>query len=207
MNFEINHILEKALELFLKFGIRSVSMDNIANELGISKKTLYNHFKDKNELIQQVEEFRYNNRLEQFELIIKKNLRAIDEIIEFHRLLSSFIQNFSQAYEYDLKKYFSELYSQKHIQRLKYIKTSVVNNLKKGISEGVFRNDINVDILADYKVTIMMCMAENDYNIEKRNSNTDYFHEIFRLNLFGILSKKGLEEYYNKTKEPSLRAL
>ena len=205
MNFEINHILDKALEMFLKFGIKSVSMDDIANELGISKKTLYNYFKDKNELVQQVEDYRYDQRIEKFEKINRQNMHAIDEIFEFHLLFRSYIQNYSQAFEYDLKKYYSELFCKQYIQRLKYLRSSVIKNMEKGITEGVFRKDINIDILADYKVTAMMCMAENEQDSQKRNE--EYFNEIFKLNLFGILSEKGIKEYNNKTKEPSMRAL
>jgi len=109
MTVALTEILDKISELFLSYGIRSMTMDNISSELGISKKTLYQHVKNKEDLIRQVIHYEYRKRSFEVKKIIKEEHNAIEQLFEIHKLIISFIKKYSSAIEYDLKKYNYEL--------------------------------------------------------------------------------------------------
>jgi len=198
MGFEANRILDKALQLFREYGIRSVSMDDIAGSMGISKKTLYQSFEDKNDLVEKVEDYRYSLRQEQFNFIYKQRLSSIEEMISIHAVLKNLIGSYSKAFEHDLKKYFPELYEKHNERRIIKMKEALKKNIKKGIVEGVYRSDINIDLIADYKTSYILFMTERK-TFEKGFGLLEYFNEIFKLHMNGILNEKGMKEYSEKT--------
>ena len=199
---ETNHILAKGFELFNQYGIRSVSMDDIARELGMSKKTIYQYFRDKNEFVDQVEQYRHNLRVHKFESIYAKNLSAIEELIEIHDMLQYFIMQYSKAFEFDLKKYYADLYNERSEERRTTIQKAIKSNLQRGISEEVYRSDIDPQIISNYKSMFAIFMTEFENSDVFKQDKSFYFREIFNLHILGILNEKGKKQYYKIIKEP-----
>lgn len=190
-----NNILEKVLELFYKYGIRSVSMDDLAAELGISKKTLYQQFKDKNNLIEHVEEYIHEIRFAQFTEIKNKKLSAVVEFIELNKFMHSFISEYSRAYERDMKKYFNEFYKLRYEIRRKNIIEAIIENLNNGLKEGIYRADINVKAMANYFLSFVFFMTEYDDILDCGIGSEEYYNEVFNLHMNGILNEKGKKEF------------
>src|ERR1035437_2884162 len=110
MNEELKNLLSKVRCLYMKYGIKSVTMDDVARELGISKKTLYQYVNDKNELVQKVVEMELDDKAEGFSKMNCSGLNAIEELFEVHKMIRQMLKDYNPSTEYDLRKYYPELF-------------------------------------------------------------------------------------------------
>ncbi len=192
MENEIRDILEKVTKLFLKYGIKSVSMDEIAAELCISKKTLYQHFKDKEDLIQTIISTETSKKKTQFSCYSDKGLNAIEEAIEVYVAANNFLKETSPVVEYDLRKYYPRLHKQMSDFRRETIRKTITENLKKGVEQGLYRNDFDLEIIAKIHVGRVELMMSDEQFAEEQMSKK-MFNELFIYHLRGICSRKGLD--------------
>ena len=105
MDGKIKDIVKKTCKLFQKFGIKSVSMDDIARECGISKKTLYENITDKTDLVTKVLELDFHGEGEAFKEMKNSNINAVDILFIVYKNAVEFFKEFNMSMEYDLKKY------------------------------------------------------------------------------------------------------
>lgn len=185
-------IIKESTQLFFRFGVRSVSMDDIAKEIGISKKTLYVHFKDKDELIK---ECMLVHDLEEKEILKscqRDATNAIDEMIRIAKYVERMLSQVSPTMIYDLQKYHREAWEMINKMHNEDIFKEIETNLHRGINEGLYRNDFNVDIIARiYITTTSLCtnpdfFPPNLYNINEIVKTNILYH------LHGIVSPKGM---------------
>lgn len=149
-------ILVKAEELFMQYGIRSVSMDDIANNLGMSKKTLYQYYADKDELVDAVVEGHINHI--QCDCIdCRKDAKdAIHEIfITMERILEE-IGNMNPMLLYDLEKFHFKSYRRFRDHKDKFLAQVIKENIEWGVKEELYRPEINVDIMCKFRIESMM---------------------------------------------------
>lgn len=149
-------ILIKAEELFMQFGIRSVSMDDIANQLGMSKKTLYLYFADKDELVMGVVEG-HIAEMEQDCLSCREQAKdAIHEIfITMERIMEE-LRTMNPMLLYDLEKFHFKAYQRFREHKDKFLLHVIKNNIEWGIRDELYRSDINVDVLSKYRIESLM---------------------------------------------------
>lgn len=145
-------ILIAAHDLFHKYGIRSITMDDIARHLSISKKTIYQFFEEKDQIVHGCCTGDLNNHGCRFEEIKKESKDAVHEIIEDMKYMSEMFSNMNPNLFFDLKKYHPESYKEYRNFKEQKIGTMVVENLKRGINEKLYRADINIKILAKLRV-------------------------------------------------------
>ncbi len=176
----INKIVENVSKLFLDYGIRGVTMDDIAHSLAMSKKTLYEFFKDKKELVDAVLSQARCEMQGHFKEMQESKLNAMEELFHFYELQIKMIRSNKPAFLYDLKKYYPDLYGR--FQRFKHeaIYNSVISNLKKGIEEGLYRKDLDPDIIARNSLMRMECMMNSDIFSPDEFMSTEVFSEIFK---------------------------
>ena len=193
MNDELNHILEKVTGMYLKYGIRSVTMDDVSRELGISKKTLYQYFSDKNDLVKKAIDREIERIHKGFNDIINQNLNAIEEILEFNKIASTVINTHSSSALYDLKKYYPELHE--NIVKIwsERMYELILKNLQKGKTQGLFRKDLNDEVIAKLHVSRIMIMTENDLFTHEELVSKEVAREIYIYHIHGIANAKGLE--------------
>ena len=189
-------IIEKVSKLYQHFGIKSVTMDDVANHICISKKTLYEYFKDKEALVKKVV-FLDHEKLESFfSDIAKQNLNAIEELLEVYRLIHTMFRDYNPSMEYDIRKYYPDLYNMiKEIRRKRMFET-VYRNLKKGKADGLYRKELNSKIIAKLHVLRIENMFENEFFTVEEITSFKVFHEIFIYHVHGILSQKGVKFFY-----------
>ena len=189
------YILKKAGEMYFKFGIKSVTMDDVANELGISKKTLYQHFKDKAGLISQVIDFYIKNP--QFCLNNVENMNAIDGYFAFRSHIIYVLKYFHNTIEYDLKKLYPKLYMKVHKMKRENIFSNTFENLKKGISEDLYRSDLDVEVIAKLQVGRMLLTLnpENEIFTERETSNIELFDKVIEYHMHAVCTEKGLNYF------------
>lgn len=192
-------ILEKATKMFLAKGFKSITMDDIAGELSISKKTIYQHFASKPELIEKCLAYVNTQFLQRIEATISKNQNAIPEILDAHLDIHTVFSIDSSASFYQLTKYYPKLAQKQKIYHEKKYTILIENNLEKGIQEGVYRKDIDVDYLARFHLASLVAIEDLDYFPE-----TDYPHaEVHAMHLEyhirSIATEKGLSQFLNLT--------
>jgi TetR/AcrR family transcriptional regulator, cholesterol catabolism regulator len=191
MNEKITEIVDNVSKLYLEYGIRGVTMDDVAHRLSISKKTLYEYFNDKEQLVWAVLDHVKNEWDNRFAANMCDNCSAIDELFYFYEIQVKMIKNNKPAFVYDLKKYYPEVY--KHYQNLKQemIVDHFLGNLNKGQKEGYYRKDMDNEIISKLNLMRIEGIMNNEYFTIEDLLNTELFTEIFKYHLYGIVSEKG----------------
>lgn len=142
-----DHIIAETDVLFCRHGIKSITMDDVAARLGMSKKTIYQHFSDKDELVRTL----IRNKLAAHRQLIDHTIadaeNAIDEIFRAVGLVKSLFLNINPTLFYDLQKYHPDAWSIFRQFRDEYLYQCIENNLRNGMAAGLYRKDIDVDIL------------------------------------------------------------
>lgn len=142
-------ILNKGDELFRRYGIRSITMDDIAKQLGVSKKTIYQHYPDKDELVIAVTKLNISRHFDEVENCCGPAAHdAISELLAVNSSVGEMIRSFNPIMFYDLQKYHPKGWIEFREFRNKYVLNKIVDNMNRGIEEGLYREDINIEILS-----------------------------------------------------------
>lgn len=197
------NIISEAINLFMKNGLRSVTMDDIAKHLGISKKTIYQHFKDKEEIIIQSTSVVFDLENKMMEEIENGSENAVEELYKLTLCLRERIKNTSTTALYDMKKYYQKAWTKYKDFKHDVIYNSVIKNLKRGMEEGLFRSDINPEVLAQLRIEEIELSFNKDVFPEDKFSLVEVHEQLFEHFTYGILSEKGFtlfETYKHKVK-------
>jgi TetR/AcrR family transcriptional regulator, cholesterol catabolism regulator len=194
MNEELQNILHKVRLLFMKYGIKSITMDDVAREIGISKKTLYQYVENKNDLLNKVLDMELEESECNIEKVDNSGINAIEALFIVLKFLNMITKEYSSSAIYDLKKYYPDLYNKMNRLRREKIYNRVIKNLNKGIEEGFYRKDINEQLIAKIQVERMENAIDSDYLSIEELSTPDIFLEIFKYHIRGIATEKGLKE-------------
>jgi AcrR family transcriptional regulator len=194
------NILREADNLFCQYGIRSVTMDDIAKHLGISKKTIYLHFKDKNELVETL----MANLMEDQQCLLNNNVKSATDVIEeiFFSVthIQSLLSKMNPSLFYDLQKYHPTAWAMFKDFRDKYLFDCIQANLKNGIKQGLYREEINVSILSRMRVEQIDTIFSLLTFPAKQFKLSEVMMEITEHFLFGICTLKG-QKLINKYKQ------
>ncbi len=197
-------ILIKAEELFMKFGIRSVSMDDIANHLGMSKKTLYQYFADKDELVLGVVDRHINDLQHECMLCHKDAKDAIHEIfITMERIMEEF-SNMNPMLLHDLEKFHFRAYQRFREHKDKYLLQIIRDNIEWGIKEELYRPDVNVDVMSKFRIESMLIpfnvsvFPPNKYNLA---ATSEMIIENFTYGLATVKGHKLIQKYNDQRKK------
>lgn len=185
----------------MKYGIKSVTMDDIARELGISKKTLYQYVDDKNDLVAKVIELEIAEKTKLFGKNDHTGLNAVEDVFEVHRQVQQMIKDYNPATDYDLRKYYPELYSQIIKVRREYIYRNVLDNLIKGKAEGLYRLDFDNELIAKIQLSRVEATFDEKVFTHDELLSPRLFKEIFVYHIRGIANDKGLKVLEQKLKE------
>ena len=192
MNIELQDILEKVSMLYRKYGIKSITMDDVAEELGISKKTLYHYVSDKKDLVQKVvEHVRHCN----FVSMVNKPVNgrnAIEDLIEVSLHLNKVMKDHSPSYDYDLKKYYPDIFRDLMMARRKLMYESMLANIRKGKKEGLYRKELDEEIIAKLHLLRIENLQESGIFREVEMRSPKFFQEIFVYHIHGLATDKGL---------------
>ena len=190
---ESNLIIEKARELYYKYGIKSITMDDVAREMGISKKTLYQEVKNKTELVEKVIDFEIKKRTGEFNELDKSKLNAIEELFEVNRQINNVLEKHNPSMHYDLRKYYPDIFKRLHDSKQNRMLESLIKNLEKGKKEGLYRKEIDSEIIARLQVARAENVTENSCVPIKDYISRKFFSEIFIYHIRGIANSKGIK--------------
>lgn len=191
----------KVFDLYNRFGIKSVTMDDVSRELGISKKTLYECITDKSELVSHVMQMVYKYHGDKLEEISDSGLNAIEELMEVNRYMTEMVKELNQTLLYDLRKYYPELYNELMEEQRRRMHKAILKNLRKGQEEGLYRKEMNSEIIAKLHMTRMEYRFSHDSFLLNDIDSEQVMREIFIYHLHGIANENGiriLNEILNK---------
>jgi TetR/AcrR family transcriptional regulator, cholesterol catabolism regulator len=189
-----DRIKSKADELFMRYGIRSVSMDDIAAQLGMSKKTIYQYFSDKDELVDAVVQEDIREIQHDCNTCTADARDAVEEIfITMERIVEQF-RNMNPMVIYDLEKFHFRSYKKFMDHKNRFLLEIIRHNLERGITEGLYRPEINIEIMAKFRLESMMAPFNIDLFPPTRYNLADVSREIIIHFLFGVASVKGYQQ-------------
>ena len=201
MNDELKNILSKVRELYMKYGIKSITMDDVARELGISKKTLYQYVTDKDDLVGKFIDNEISTRHEEICKCFRIGFNAIEELFEISMFMNRMMRSQNSATEHDLKKYYPVHYEKTLKARREGIYNYILLNLKKGINEGLYRKELNKEVIAK----LYLWRSENAHLDElftvEEFTSTKLFIELLTYHVRGIATEKGILVLEKKIKE------
>lgn len=195
---EKSQIVQKSAEMFRNYGIKSVSMDDISSNLGISKKTLYQLVTDKNQLIDYVVEAEYSKIKNQLAAFRQDSNNQIEELIRINSLIIKFLQSINPVSVFDLSKYYPTKYEQTRKKFKDLFVKQIIENIKNGKADGLYRVDINEEVIAQLHSERIEKMKETNTNWAQDSRNNDTLKEMTTYYLRGLITKKGeplLETY------------
>jgi AcrR family transcriptional regulator len=176
-------------------------MDDVATEIGISKKTLYQYVTDKDDLVGKYIDFEIALRQEEICKCFRIGFNAIEELFEISVFMNRIIRNQNPATDHDLKKYYPNHYQKAVKARKEGIYNYIIFNLTKGIKEGLYREELNKEIIAK----LYLERAENTHFIEQFTveefSSIKLFVELLTYHIRGIATEKGIIVLEQKIKE------
>lgn len=196
-------ILEKVEELFMRYGIKSVSMDDISRHLGMSKKTLYQLVDNKSDLIRKVIQFHLEKEKSEMDEISDSSNDSIHEMLLTAKLVSKKLRDMNPSTVYDLQKYYPETWEQLQSLHQEYVYGIIKKNIQKGIETGIYRDSIHPDIIAKFYVWKSFILTDEKVFPMSQYNKDNLFWEFITYHIHGIASEKGLEllEKYLKEKE------
>jgi Transcriptional regulator len=185
----------------MKYGIKSITMDDVARELGISKKTLYQYVTDKDDLVGKVMDNEIAIRQEEICNCFRIGYNAIEELFEISILMNKLMRDQNPATEHDLKKYYPQHFQKIVNARREGIINYILLNLKKGIKEGLYRKEMNKEVIAKlYLWRIENAQISELFSAEEFSS-IKLFVELLNYHVRGIATEKGIVELEKKIKE------
>ncbi|MCO4821482.1 MAG: TetR/AcrR family transcriptional regulator [Flavobacteriaceae bacterium] len=186
-------IIISSAELFLSYGFKSVTMDEIANSIGISKKTIYQHFENKTKLVEAT-------TLKMFETIsqgingicaLEKN--PIEEIYDIKRFVSEHLKDEKSSPQYQLQKYYPKIFNTLRKKQFDVMYQCVKTNLDRGIALGIYRNTIHVDFITRIYFNSVLVIKDEDLFPSSLFSKTMLMENYIEYHLRGICNASGLD--------------
>ncbi len=192
-----DEILFKAGELFMRYGIKSVSMDDLAREIGISKKTIYTFFNDKNVLVESVVATKMKSIECHCGSYQESSENAIHELYSIINYISENMGNIHPSVFYDMQKYHSGAQRLIDLHEKEYVLPIFIKNIERGRREELYRSDFDSMIVAQIYVTINDAIFKHAIIGKPESTLKQVFTESLRFILFGMATKKG-KEYIRK---------
>ena len=194
-------ILSQAEALFMRVGIKSITMQDLSRELGISKKTLYQYVDNKADLVLKIIFNHCQSEIEEVKKITADSKNAIDEMLGITRFGIEQISAISPTAIYDIKKYYRKSWEILEKLHQEHSYSVIVENFERGVEEGLYRDDFDVDIVAKLYVAQTFLLVEETIFPLRKYERRHLMNEFIKYHLYGIVSPKGkklLEKYLAK---------
>ncbi len=196
-------ILQTASRLFQQSGIRNVSIDDVCSELRISKKTFYVHFAQKEDLVDAIVTYDKSKRMERYEKNMKSR-NAIDSLIYIIKEIKKDTDCSPHLLWYDIQKFYPKVFEKHDSEKLHNIRMGFEMNLKQGIEQGYYRDDMDVELVSLFHTVQMKNSFELMQQSQKKYTKKRLLEFFIDLMIHVIANEKGMaymKEHYFSDKE------
>ena len=197
---QFNRIIESALNLFMREGVKTVNMDDISSFMGISKKTLYQYANNKADLVEKAFRLYQSRILGMISNIQEKNENAIDELFEIDEKLCLMLKNRPPRLINNLKKYYPNVWEILDEIKKKHLFTCITENMDRGKEQGLYRNEVNSNIIAKLMMNTVDALVDDatfpltQYDFKSLLKENRIYH------IRGIATDKGIKYLEQKLK-------
>lgn len=200
----LTKILSVSAELFSQYGFKTITMDDIARRAGISKKTLYQYFADKQEVVNESVVWYKNDTTKCCEANLAGAENAIEGMVRMMAFFDEMHKRINPMAMFEMQRYFPDAYKTFRDMLVERDVVMIRDNILQGIKEGLYREDLNADLLARYRLETSMLILQPNLLVSDRNSLMTVAIEIGEHFLYGIMTAKG-EKLYRKYKAKYLK--
>ncbi|MDX1651025.1 MAG: TetR/AcrR family transcriptional regulator [Brumimicrobium sp.] len=198
MDLKHLEIIEKAALLFLRNGIKSVTMDDLAKELGVSKKTIYKYFEDKNDLVTKIVKTKTTFDRHACESARCESENAIDAMFRISEFVSGMMQEVHSSVFFDLQKYHREAWKIMEDHKSNFVKSQLKENIIRGQNEGLYISSLDPEVIASIYIASTNGLFDGETFDLKLHKFNEIFNEIIHFQIRGIANEKGLKYLNNR---------
>lgn len=197
-------ILSVSAEMFRQYGFKTITMDDIARRAGISKKTLYQHYVNKQEVVQAAINWYQRTVSDNCHDALNQSENAIEAMVKLTNVLSQMFKQVNPLAMLELQRFFPEAHE--GFRKLLFDRDMIAirDNILRGIDEGYYREEVNAELLAIYRMESCMIMMQPNLMMNERYNTQIVSQEIFEHFIYGLMTAKG-EKLYKKYKEKYLK--
>lgn len=189
------NILEGAKNLFMQFGLKSITMDDIARKVGVSKKTIYQFFNDKNSIVFKSVHEHFSEHRKEIETVLNSSRDAIESMYRISKCMKIQVEAINPTVLYDLQRYFPKAYKRFLEFKNTFMKQKMTNIVEDGIESGYFRKEINPEILIIQRIEQVQLAFNNEIFPRDKFDFKEIHEQLFDHFIHGILTEKGKEKY------------
>lgn len=200
----LQKILGASIELFSQYGFKTITMDDIARRAGISKKTLYQHFANKQEVVNESVTWYKNNTTESCAVVLADAENAIEAMVRILAFFDGIYKRMNPMAMFELQRFFPDAYKTFKDLLVERDMMMIRDNILQGIKEGYYRECINADLMARYRLETSLLILQPSLVVSDRNSLLNVAMEIGEHFMYGLMTPKG-EKLYQKYKEQYLK--
>jgi TetR/AcrR family transcriptional regulator, cholesterol catabolism regulator len=200
----LTKILSASMELFRQYGFKTITMDDIARRAGISKKTLYQHFANKNEVVNESVSWFQEHVSDSCISIMNEADNAIEGMVRVMGMFDNVLRNMNPLALLELERYYPDGYQKFRANMMAKDIEAIKNNVLWGMKEGLYRDTLDAEFIARYRMEVSMLVLHPNLMINSRNDLKFVMHEVSEHFLYGIMTPKG-EKLYQKYKEQYLK--
>lgn len=200
MSSRAGEIIRKSSEIFMRYGIRSISMDDLSGRLGISKKTMYLYVQNKTDLVSKVLDLLHEEDIDILHSLRVKKPNAIDYLLEMSRQICQKISQINPVMVFDLRKYYPDVIEKVVENKRAFYQTLFIKNLEDGIVQGLYRNDLNKELTIRLYIHNLEQFFDNDLGSGKVFQSEELFQVMFENHIRSIANENGLL-YFEKQKK------
>ncbi|MFT5581022.1 MAG: AcrR family transcriptional regulator [Psychromonas sp.] len=185
-------ILLRASQMFMHFGLKSVTMDDLAKEMGVSKKTLYQEFADKKDLINQTLDQIFAHDIDLYKEVKQNSANAIDTLFNFISEITKKMEMVHPSIFFDLQKYYPKAWQKINDHRRNFIGKTIQQNVLQGQKEGLYRNELEPDLISSIYITITQGVITGEVKSKQEENNLiKDFKKVLSFMLYGMATEKG----------------
>ena len=184
-------ILNHAQQVFMKYGVRNITMDDLARELGISKKTIYQYYSNKADLVFEVARAHFRQEEAQCAIVSDSAVDALDEMVKVAMWSFETFRSMSPNLIYEVQKYYPKAWALFQEFRDHFVLREVRKNLKRGIAEGLYRENLHVEIIARMRISQIDMSVRQEYFPANEFPQLEVQLQMFDMFMRGIVTEKG----------------
>lgn len=186
-------LLERSAQVFMRYGIKSVTMEDLSRELGVSKKTFYKYFQDKTALVNEIIGFKIKLDQSSCQSATCDCVNAIDELFQVSKMVIEHIGNINPSVFHDLKKFYPEASEMLEKHKWNFVLNMIKDNISRGISEGIYRDNLDVEVVSRlYVASSDIIMSGLVFQWPEFKFDR-LFTEFFRFQVRGLANDTGIE--------------
>lgn len=186
-----DHILKTATEMFLNLGFKSVTMDDLAHRLGISKKTIYSHFENKNCLVAEATRNLFKTICSGIDCIRHTDKNPIKELYEIMEFVSHQLNSEKASPQYQLEKYYPEIHDELNRSKFGLVQDHMQHNIQKGVAMGLYRDNLDTHFITRIYFAGMNSLKDPMLFPEGEHSMQERMYQFLEYHLRGIVTPKG----------------